>query len=292
MENSRHRRRPIRRRVLEGVRFAAIVSIGAFVVYAMGCSSSSKSNDATTDSGAATGDTGAPRTDSAAPPDTGTSQEGDSSASADAGGTCSNDVPFSVFGLPWVAPSALHQGVCTASEISAYVGSRSTTTGLGTSGNATCDACIQTPSTATAAGPFITETLMGTTTLAEVNYGGCIANYDGDKTSTGCGAQLNANVLCFVGECGMCSDFNSTMPSPTGPTATCRSAIFASGGPCFAESITPTSSCGMELEADGGVDEACNSITTYGEFLTLWCGGPAASDGGTTDAGATDGGDQ
>jgi hypothetical protein len=152
------------------------------------------------------------------------------------------------------------------------------TTGLGTSGNAACDACIATPETASTHGPIVTATQAGTTVAVEANLGGCVAWQDGMMAAGSCGNQLNNNDDCFTQECGDCSDFSQ--PSQTGPTAMCDSTIFGMGGVCAAENITGTSSCGEELDLDGGADQTCLSLTTLDELFTLWCGGTPVVDAG------------
>ena len=209
----------------------------------------------------------------------------DSSAAVDsAAGTCPDNTAFTA--ITWAPPTPLHQGVCTAAQISAWASSQSMTTGLGSSGNAACDACIVTPQTAAAHGPAVTVTQGGTTFLAEFNIGGCIADEDGAKGAGSCGNQLNNQGDCLGQECASCSDFNSTTPSPTGPTALCEQAIFSAGGVCASDLIAQGSACATELALDGGVDQTCLSVATLQDLFTLWCGGSAPiPDAGSSDSG-------
>jgi hypothetical protein len=133
-----------------------------------------------------------------------------------------------------------------------------------TSGNAACDACIQTDETAPAHGPIVTSMGMP----IEFNLGGCMANFDGMTGPMSCGAVVNDQGDCANDECAGCSDFNN--PSQNGPTEQCENTVFGGGGPCT--SFQPNAACQAELQSmDGGVAE-CLQIQSVLELVNLWCG--------------------
>jgi hypothetical protein len=187
----------------------------------------------------------------------------DDATTTEAGVGCPSNEPFTP--VTWAPPTPLHQNVCTAAEATTYANAIMTMTmGLPTSGNAACDACIQTDESAPAHGPIVTNMGMP----IEFNIGGCMAHFDGMTGPMGCGAEVNDEGDCANDECAGCSDFNN--PSPMGPTEQCESAVFGAGGPCG--SFQPNAECQEELQSmDGGVAE-CLEIQSVLELLNLWCG--------------------
>jgi hypothetical protein len=179
---------------------------------------------------------------------------------------CARNTPFTA--LPWAHPTPLHQGVCTVAQTAAYVDSFYAEAGTITSGSASCDACIQTDSSASALGPIILVPESGQEIPTWVNMGGCVANFDGEPDAGSCGNDLNDYNECIQDECGSCSDFD--MPTPAGPTAVCESEVLGAGGACAAEAITRPL-CIVELANDGGSEQQCTDITLQ-ELLDLWCG--------------------
>ena len=177
--------------------------------------------------------------------------------------TCASDTPFTAF--PWAPPTPLHQNACSSAELTAYLNALQSSTGTGTvtSGNARCDACLQTDEGASAHGPILTVTGQP----AELNFGGCVADIDGQKGAGSCGNALNNENDCVDQECAMCSDFNS-MTQPM--TQACEQAVFAQGGPCAGPSNTPNAACNDEVElmGDGGA-AVCEDFMS---LFTLWCG--------------------
>jgi hypothetical protein len=176
---------------------------------------------------------------------------------------CSSNTPFMPF--PWEAPTPLRQGKCTPAQTMAYVTTLNSQNGPWTSGNAACDACLQTDVSAPTHGPILTQVMMGKETPVELNFGGCIADIDGMKAAGGCGNLLNNDNDCIDQECGMCPDF--MMPSAGGPTEECTQQVNQAGGPCAAD--VPSSTCTAEENGDGGFQACVSSIQ---EILDLWCG--------------------
>ncbi len=186
----------------------------------------------------------------------------------DGGSTCSANTPFTP--ITWAPPTALHQAACTPTEIQTFANALQGTSMTFSSGNARCDACLLTDQTAPAHGPIVTVSMGGMEVPAELNFGGCIADFDGMKTSTGCGAILNSENDCANQECSMCVDFGAQQPG--GPTAQCEQVVFEAGGPC--DKFVPSPACQAEVSADGGISvcvdfSAPNSLD---QFFTLWCG--------------------
>ncbi len=211
-------------------------------------------------------DTGSPG-DTGTPTDTGT-PPGDAGGDSPVAPACYAGTPFQPL-VTWAPPTPLHQNVCNATQITAYINSLSTM-GPWTSGNATCDACLQTDQTAAAHGPIVTVNMGGTEVPTEGNFGGCIADMDGQTAAGSCGNQFNNANDCFNVEC----DPNASDPcmcNVTPPGAACNQcgqyAFQSTMGACHAYVLSM--SCSTELNMDGGVN-AC--LGTFNSFLTLWCG--------------------
>jgi hypothetical protein len=163
--------------------------------------------------------------------------------------------------IPWAPPTPLQQGVCTSAEVSMYVNGLESGSAVTTSGNTTCDACLQTDATAPAYGPII---LLGTcngTTTGAINYGGCLANVDGNKQPGSCGNKLNNLIACRDEECVSCEQAESM---------TCMSAVLS--GPCSA--YAPTATCAQEYSSTTGNYPVCQAVGSSGllAMLQLWCG--------------------
>ena len=170
--------------------------------------------------------------------------------------TCYANATFTP--LPWAPPTPLHQGVCTSTLLSAFDASLSGN-GPYTSGDAQCDACIMTDVGASMFGPLLT---MGGNPVA-MNWGGCVADFDGAKGAGGCGSTETAFNECVPLECNTCSDFGTFGPI----SEACDKAASAAGGACAG--YVPASSCAAELDM-GGVAAACS--TTAIDVIALWCG--------------------
>jgi hypothetical protein len=109
-------------------------------------------------------------------------------------------------------------------------------------------------------------------TPVQVNFGGCVANLDGNPDPGSCGDLFNSFDSCLSLECETCSDFDD--PTPGGPTQECTENAF-NGGACTSFNAMM---CDSEL-SDGGVAAPCSNLA---DFLPLWCEGiPVdAGDGG------------
>jgi hypothetical protein len=171
--------------------------------------------------------------------------------------------------IPWAPPSPFHQGKCSklqASEYNADWNEDMTSVFRSNSANAECLSCIETMAGSAAYGPVITPQL-------QANFGGCAAHFDGNTTSTGCGAHINDYQTCAFLECGMCVDYSMDGPM----TKACLTAATSKGGYC---EPYLSNTCEDELQP-GSVAEDCIDLK---DFLYLWCG--SAADGGPD--GATD----
>jgi hypothetical protein len=163
---------------------------------------------------------------------------------APAAPACFAGAPFSP--PPWKAPTPLHQRACTATELAQFVACAG---GDCTSGNSTCDACLETDESESAYGPIITGGALG----SFVNWGGCQANLDGKKGKGSCGNQTNDWQTCEAAEC----------PATCGVSAdACTSSAFVSA--CVGN--TESASCANEWS--GTVSECA----TFASLANLWCG--------------------
>lgn len=199
----------------------------------------------------------------------------DASYDAGFGVACYADTKFAP--VAWAPPSPFGQGACTPAQTSSYLSCLTTsgdcTAFRGDAANAGCVACLETEETATAHGPVVVQTASGQVAIAELNYGGCQAHFDGHPGSGSCGNQANDSTDCVNFECGSCSDFDD--PSEGGPTYNCYYTAIETGA-CTA--FRETTDCAYEVN-DGGPAVPCTNPTA---FIPLWCGGGDAAipDGG------------
>jgi len=168
--------------------------------------------------------------------------------------------------LPWAAPTAFGQGMCTTEQISAYEScfqSNDCSAFRADPSNSGCLGCIETDESSFELGPIVTSGGVA----VEVNFGGCQAHFDNETTESGCGNLENEFTTCAEQECGTCSDFGN--PTSGGPSAQCEGSAFTvDGGACTPYNDSMTLVCNSEL-ADGGVAGTCDNFFT---FLPLWCG--------------------
>ena len=176
--------------------------------------------------------------------------------------TCYVATPFTA--PVWAPPTPLGQPACSPAQISAYLTCIASPTGCSSFEmdpmNGNCLTCIETDMTASMFGPVITS---GGTPVA-ANFGGCVANLDGDPSAGGCGNQIATFNACAFQECDTCSDFaNAAMG---GPTQQCEATAFNMG---VCSPFNEQAQCEAEL-VDGGVAAPCNALDS---FLALWCQG-------------------
>jgi hypothetical protein len=179
-------------------------------------------------------------------------------------GICYTNTSFTP--VTWAPPTAFGQGACTADQMSAYVAC--TTSGdcssfRSDSSNASCLACLETPESATAHGPFVTADVDGGVSVVDINFGGCQAHYDGETGTGSCGQQADDFSDCWNAECETCSDYAN--PVEYGATFDCY--YWASDvGVC--SHYRETTSCADETN-DGGIAAICGDLAT---FVGAWCG--------------------
>jgi hypothetical protein len=169
--------------------------------------------------------------------------------------------------VQWAPPSAFGQGVCSATQLTAYLACTEAgdcTAFRADGSNSACLGCLETDESAATHGPFITQAGDAGVSLVEVNYGGCQAHYDGKTAAGSCGEQYNDFNDCVDFECQGCSDFSS--PSQGGPTYDCYYTAIDDG---VCSTHRETTECGYET-FEGGVAVSCTDPTA---FLPLWCGG-------------------
>jgi hypothetical protein len=270
---------------MSGMEFGSRIGWAAVVVtVACGCggSTSSSGSPSTTDAGGTGGgdssvqadavgatDSGTPNNDSAAPTDAGTHHE--------AGPACT---PSTATFTPRTAGTpAPGQGVCAASDISAFV------TACGDNGSlSTCNAWIA-ANAKTDAGA---GTACGTCILAPNNAGGAFVDPQGyvnpnygacvellDKTNgAACAAAFDNQTDCEAVACDQCTQgYNGCVHAAN--NGSCSSYVSAANTACAADN------------ADGGALNTCapdpnGQDGDYTFIISLICGG------GATDAGATD----
>ncbi len=205
--------------------------------------------------------------DSGAPPMFGVSRNDAGSL----GPNCDPLTPFSP--VPWTPPTPFTKA-CTAQQLADYDACLTNPSGncsafRATAANGPCVACLETDINSPAHGPIVTivtATNVGLgVQVTDTNFGGCIANLDGDKSKTGCGANFDNFDDCSGNDCGNCADARN--PSPDGPTASCQKAAFSSGT-CSPYSVT--GACGQEITADAGVASRCATLPS---LFATWCGG-------------------
>ncbi len=194
-----------------------------------------------------------PPPEDASPPDAGV------------GPNCNPNKPFTP--VPWAPPTPFTKS-CTAQQISDYgtcLTSGDCSAFRATAANASCVSCLETDIGSAAHGPVVTVIYMGAVTPYEGNFGGCIANLDGNTSKFGCGASFNTYDDCYNSDCGGCADAKN--PTPSGPTAMCQKAAFSSG---TCNSFAITGACSQEVTPDAGVASRCDSVQG---LLGTWCGG-------------------
>jgi hypothetical protein len=176
--------------------------------------------------------------------------------------------------IPWAAPTAFKQHACTSTQTEAYVhlfkmtsedGHIDTSSFRNDTANAACTKCIETDVNDSTHGPVITKKVAGTIQFDETNYGGCVANFDGDTSPSSCGAQLDAYNVCALAECGDCTDYFSG-----GKYAkACLEASILPGATCEPYWNSMVDKCEWQIDDAGGEASIC---ATLNDFLYKWCG--------------------
>jgi hypothetical protein len=220
--------------------------------------------------------------------DGGTSHDGSTShmdAALDSGQGCTPDKPL--VSIPYAPPTPFDQGLCTGTQTDDYVKdfkANNTQAFRADLANASCLTCIETLETAAMHGPVIVEdTGGGGVEVVQTNYGGCVANFIGDTTTTGCGEMLDAYNNCALQECGGCADYTEDGKH----VQACLTAAVSSGPPpgeCHDVWNSKVAACQNDLSS--GPSMICGSLN---DFLYKWCGGHMHQDAGSsTDGASTD----
>jgi hypothetical protein len=187
----------------------------------------------------------------------------------------------------WVPPAA-PQVACTAQQLNDLIddclGPNATVDACSaiqtSAANEACNACMITPSTASAWGPLV---LYATASLYILNVGGCIAQLS--PCQQPCAAAFEAANECEVASCSAPS-----CPATTANFTTCEDE--AVGCECLNE-YNAASQCAQSLEfgaAGTCVLSASSFLDGLRTFGPIFCGGGPV-DGGATDASVADGGD-
>jgi hypothetical protein len=201
----------------------------------------------------------------------------DGSAGGD-GGSC--PVTPATGSVPAYTAPALAQGVCAASDVSAFVtacGSAGSTAKCATYG-ATASACTSCLfSSGSTLAPIETLSVGGQAVPVQ-SVGACIV---GQKGSAGiaCATAVDSLSACLILACAACPASEATSCSMQGGTAygsVC--ATYASAATTCGTVVSAALAC--ETSSDATLTAEANAI----------CGSGAASDGGTGDSGASDSG--
>jgi hypothetical protein len=281
--------------VLSAVVLAGSLTLGA------GCSSSTSGGGGTADSGPGTKDTGSVATDTGAgTKDTGTTPA-DTSAGDDTTGSqdqgdaalveCTAPASTASYTPATYVPAVAHQGVCSATQISAFVTACGYSMGAtqmtcnawqaanaGDAGNA-CGGCIANPSNNGGLWLDPYYKAMNNIFYGQPNYGACIQLLD-PTNGTACAKALDADQACNGVACDAAC---MTATDPNG-FQTC---VMAATG-CNSYATTEMTACATDISADGGGvgNTSCQPSAASGDqdddlnfIIGLICGSA------TTDAG-------
>lgn len=260
---------------------ASLLALSLVAAFA-GCSSSNGGGGGSNTDGGTDGAVHKDAGGSSSGGDSGGSSGGDSGD--DGGGACPDNTPFTPVAY---APVTAHKGVCTTSDIAAFVaacGDNGTQTTCGNwqtanvagqdggGGNA-CGNCILDPKNA--GGTWVDQ--MG---FFGPNYAGCIQLTDTANGPTCAPAYEKVND-CHGFECDSCTD-NATF-------TTCATTV--DGTICKQYADAEKTACAADLAA-GGAESTCmpgkatqKQDPDFTYIVTLICGGASSDGGGPTDAG-------
>jgi hypothetical protein len=194
---------------------------------------------------------------------------------------CTPDRPYTP-AYAWEPPSGpWPTGDCTSAQIQQFFADcggpgKDCTAFLQDPSTAGCVACIFTvPGGSATYGPIVLIPNGQGGADGYVNFGGCIAHFDGNDGPTGCGAKDQMLNDCLSAACNDCPDFFSGGPETQACEKTARQGVCAAywDQACVGEESTYA---------------VCDNLST---FLGLWCGPIAADAGGGGDGGDGDGGD-
>jgi hypothetical protein len=279
------------RPLLTGQSLAVVaLSVASCVAAACGGSTNSNSPDASGSSSSGSSSSGGGSSGSSS---SGSTQL--DGGSPDAAASCT---PASTAGFtaPKYTNASEHQGVCSATDIGAFIaacgdnGMDSTcnpwiaanVAGEGGAGSA-CGNCIVTP--ANSGGAWVDVVAGLNQSGLYPNYAGCLQILD-PTNGPACGAAMNAASACESVACDACYGNGNRQG------AACDNTIQATGGECASYYNTANSACMADF-AMGGANDMCtpgmgNTTDPDWQFiLTLICG--SASDGGASEGGTTDG---
>jgi hypothetical protein len=178
----------------------------------------------------------------------------------------------SSFSPSWKAPAAFHQGKCTTTQVDALVSCNFDDTAdpttcdqvLKDAANANCNNCLFTASTSSKLGPVVI-----TGNVGSLNIAGCIADSQGNTTTSGCGAKYQAANDCADESCAACDD--STAAALTEKNQCIQDALTSE-----CQSYATDADCANALLDVGGAAEPCNQGNTFEEAAAaigkLFCG--------------------
>ncbi len=243
------------------------LSVLSLIAIAAGCSSRSTFylSDGGADGGSSITADGGSGTDGGKRKDSGTVEEEDAATTKKDSSAPPVDgcEPGSVSGFTptWKAPNAPHANKCTATQVEALLclfdaNANQTTcqTTVDDPANDTCFKCIYTASTSAKLGPIVI-----TGSLGSLNLAGCIAAAEGNTTSSGCGAKVQAADQCGDEAC----DANCPVPEGDDAALDARNACVEQAATTVCQSFTTDAECAETLVAAGGTAAVCGSGSTF-----------------------------
>jgi hypothetical protein len=242
------------------------LSVLCSIAIAAGCSSRSSfyGSDGGADGGSSiTADGGSSSTDGGKRKDTGTTEEEDAAIKKDSSVSVDGCEPGSVSGFTptWKAPNAPHANKCTATQVEALLclfdaNADQTTcqTVVDDPANDNCFKCIYTASSSAKLGPVVINGSLGS-----LNIAGCIAAAEGNTTSSGCGAKVQAADQCGGEAC----DANCPVPEGDDAALDARNACVEQAATTVCQTFTTDAECAEPLLASGGSAAVCASGTNF-----------------------------
>jgi hypothetical protein len=173
------------------------------------------------------------------------------------------------FAALWKPPTPFHQGKCTAAQIKllvscdfdTYANDPACKGALTDPANQGCQNCLATPSTASVQGPIVTDGQ-----YAFLNIAGCIANAEGNASTTSCGAKFEFANQCSESACSGCPDTDLNE----------RDACVAKAAASVCAAYEADADCADALLSADGPAAACMQGDTFLESAAilgnLFCG--------------------
>jgi hypothetical protein len=186
-----------------------------------------------------------------------------------------NPASTTTFTPAWQAPESWKQGVCTATQISAFYAACLTPPISATAcqgfvqANSTCAPCLQSQETDPTSAAIVWHEQMAYWT---VNVAGCIAEAMGDPSGTGCGAAYGAAIACRQDSCNACWQAQGTSASFQ-DFSDCETLAGSTTCQTYAQAVP--AKCGNLDKSPASVCMPSSSATAQGAYMQiapLFCG--------------------